>query len=266
VQSFPYHDLYKRLFVVEDGCWAIDVRHALMLYNFVRRCQFGSVLEVGCHHGMSTTALVQAVSDNAIQTLWLCDLHFKDAIYHLTEPWTKKGRIKLLEMEATRALRQIETLDFVFLDGDHTAPATLTEVELIARLGVDHLALHDTMTYSRPGSASQPWFDGPALVARRLEASPTWHCVQDAGVRIGEQTDRGFMVASRDHIAGKIASEVFNFWGKVPREVLFPIDQYDTNSVPLQAMPPAGACGCSQHSARRTRRRATGADGPGAAP
>lgn len=169
--------------------WWMDRRHTEFLYALLLTGRFRRVLEIGCHHGSSTAALVQAVNDGAPVELHLCDPDdspvLRQVVARCTQPIVRHLCCSL------RVLPQ-RSWDLVIVDGDHTLPHVSKELALLLLHEVPAIVAHDVEYRGHDGCA------GACYLGDALRCHPAYHCVVDAERRAGEYTHRGLLLACRD--------------------------------------------------------------------
>ena len=164
------------------------------IYYLVRALALSSILEIGTHIGASTLALSQAakrlrsVSTSkqvTVTTVDICDVN--DPV---NRPWLEMGARyapkEIMDRTACSAfvtfhtsnsldfLRREsgrDTFDFVFLDGDHSAPAVYQEIPaVLARLKhPGFILLHDYFPKLKPLWSDGACRFGVRLAVQRLE-------------------------------------------------------------------------------------------------
>jgi hypothetical protein len=138
--------------------------HCPTLYLLAAQSQH--VTEMGCRHGISTTALLRAQP----QTLVCYDL---ERLPEFDQVLLVTGRTELRYHEANTLEVEIEPTDLLFIDTFHVYEQLRRELELHAGRVRRFIALHDTTTFGEEGE-----WDGhrglwPA-VTEFLAAHPEW--------------------------------------------------------------------------------------------
>lgn len=163
------------------------------LHYLVHHLRPRSVLEVGTHIGASTVHLAAAMrslkSSSPAESFRLTTVDVRDVNDPITGPWRQFG----CNMSPEEKIRQLgcreivtfvtarsvdflgacrEKYDFIFLDGDHSAPTVYRELSAASGLinpgGL--ILLHDFFPQHRPlwhNGVMQP---GPSLATARLQA------------------------------------------------------------------------------------------------
>lgn len=189
-----------------DG-WGMDYTHVMILFNLLCAYPYKRVLEIGSHMGFSTTAFIEAINVGCTFEVHLCDNNFKPSIYTICEGYRQ---IYLHKMRSVEYLTFADKFDFALLDGSHIAEDVEDEFEYLSMNNVSTLLLHDTCTQNLPQNQSTPWYDGPLLLKNKLVASPNWLCVEDAYYRVGEQTERGLLLATKNAYIYNQAVKIFD--------------------------------------------------------
>jgi hypothetical protein len=197
--------------------WAIDVRHAKLLHNLLMLAPCKTYAEIGSCAGVSTTAVVEALRKGKRVKVHLCDCTFTQPLLSLVGPWLKGGAIRLHETKSTTFLKSQTSLDFAFLDGDHSLTTLKSELAHLQRLNVRHIAAHDTSALERALAHGMPekQFSGPAFLREHLQCLPGWYCLEERRRRKWEATVRGFFFATRDLAFYRVAQGVFRYWSDV---------------------------------------------------
>jgi methyltransferase family protein len=215
---------YRRAMI--QPAWAIDLRHTLMIHGLLTCGMFLHALEIGAHYGVSTCAFVDAAEQKSDLRIWICDETVQDTVHALVLESPAISRIELLECLSTTALtalikRRI-AIDIALLDGSHVCHDVAHETALLRCLGTSSLLLHDVSNVSLDKYGRQHLFDGPHKLLERYQSSPGWFTVLDNKARIGEQTDRGLALVTRDREVYKKAAEIFSSWAAVAKNDLLP--------------------------------------------
>jgi predicted O-methyltransferase YrrM len=163
------------------------------LYYLVHHLRPRSILEVGTHIGASTVHLAAALrslkSSSPAVSFRLTTVDVRDVNDPITGPWRQFGcsmspeetihQLGCREMVTFATAQSVdflaacrETYDFIFLDGDHSAPTVYRELSAASGLvnpgGL--IVLHDFFPQHRPlwhNGVMQP---GPSLATARLQA------------------------------------------------------------------------------------------------
>lgn len=200
----------KYSWIPNQDCWGMDIRHVLILHNILLLQNFQCVLEIGTHHGLSTTAFVEAQMHcgNKLD-IHLCDIQFEESARDLCMGIEK---ISFHEMKSSDYLQMAPKFDFALLDGSHIAEDVEDEFEYLCLNGIETLMLHDVNTQALPENKETPWYDGPMLLKHKLSASPDWFCVEDSLKRIGENTERGLFLATTQQDIYDEALKIFEYF------------------------------------------------------
>jgi len=179
-----------------------DTRHVQLQYQLAMSGLIRRVLEVGCYHGYSTSAYVQAMRDGAHLELACCDLVLTDQLRAVLE--LAPRAVQLYERPSIDVVNV--DYDLVVLDGDHTIRAVSRELGLCLFHEVPTIILHDY------AAASAPNCEGPLWAGVALQFHPEFHCAFDCRKRDGEFTDRGLLVASRNEDVCTLARTIIATW------------------------------------------------------
>lgn len=158
--------------------WSMDARHIDMIAAVVRLSGIKTAVEIGCLHGRSTTAFVEAVEQGApLQWLGLCDANPKPSLYDVAAQLTKTT-VEILTAPSSSITWQA---DLWVIDGDHDYASVKADYELAVKNGAKIIVLHDT---------SHHRFDGPGRVLDEvIDTAPG--VFDDDHKRPGEETERG---------------------------------------------------------------------------
>jgi hypothetical protein len=162
-ERFVLDELEKRYRHVCESPSDIN-EHCPTLYLLAAQCQH--VTEMGCRHGISTTALLRAQP----RTLVCYDLQ---RLPEFDDVLRVTGRTELRYHEANTLEVEIEPTDLLFIDTFHVYEQLRRELELHAGRVRRFIALHDTTTFGEQGE-----WDGhrglwPAVM-EFLAAHPEW--------------------------------------------------------------------------------------------
>jgi predicted O-methyltransferase YrrM len=166
----------------------ISIAEAEHLYDVVRKVRPATSAEIGFAHGISTTAILQALADNAHGFHHVIDpfqSRFGNAGLAMVEKAGLGGRMRFYEKFPEEVLPQMPLLDFVFIDASHLFDLTILDFALAdKRLAAGGLAgFHDTWmpairkvirfilsnrAYSVPRDLNMP--SGGPVTARKLRS------------------------------------------------------------------------------------------------
>lgn len=182
--------------------WWIDRRHVEFIYDISLKCGFRRVLEIGVHHGASTTALVQAINDGATFDLHTCDPE-ETKVFHQV---IAKCRLPVIH-HRTCSLNVIPILDWdmVVVDGDHSLWHVTQELGLLFAGRVPTILGHDV----RMANWMNDKYAGSSMMADVLKAHKGFRTWIDCENRDGEWTRRGFLAATSDD---KVAAVIGEAW------------------------------------------------------
>ncbi len=169
--------------------WWMDRRHTELLYALVMTGMFPRVLEIGCHHGSSSSALVQAVADDADVDLHLVEKYQSVKLERVIGAWTQK--VSLHYACSLRVLPQ-RRWDLVIVDGDHSVAQVSRELGLLLAQEVPTIVGHDVTAHDFASCA------GAIMLGDLLQRHPAYQCLLDCETRPDEWTHRGLLLATRD--------------------------------------------------------------------
>lgn len=198
-------------FDIPDGTGGVNPGDRRAIFGLVRYFQPRTVLEVGTHIGASTVHIAAAMSDRDGSLISVDAVDVNDPI---ARPWLRHGTtispadmIRRLAFDRFTQFATISSLDylrdgergldFVFLDGDHTAQTVYREIPAALRLlntdGV--ILLHDYFPGAKPLWSDGAVTPGPFLATERLRAEGAGFEVLPLG-RLPWPTKRGSNVTS----------------------------------------------------------------------
>lgn len=170
----------------EDGV-AMDDRHIQIIHAIGKTIKPNSILEIGCHHGRSTTALVELLIGGYSNELHLCDLSFTPELLRLIQaPHVSSNTILYQRDSSNLPGALFSTIDMVIIDGDHGEQAIDDCAKACSR-GVGCIILHDSHSIS-------PYAKG-SVTARKMLIQDERYVFEDNKTREGERTDRGLTIA-----------------------------------------------------------------------
>ena len=168
--------------------WGIDRIHAHWMLAVLRAIEPYSVIEIGCHKGVSTTALAQAHAEGCVGVVHLIDPVIQPTVRRLA----REG-VVLHECRSVDALPRITATDLAcVIDGDHTLQCVRDELPLVLAKSPSVIFAHD-VTAEAAGFGQ---CDGSRWLWEELQRLG-WHCVVDCRRREQARTHRGFLVATR---------------------------------------------------------------------
>lgn len=179
--------------------WNMDARHVAILNRVAATGLFSNVLEIGCHLGASTSALVQSQIDGAKFYLTCCDINITDSLRSVV---ARSPRVRLEQQDSFQVIDQ--SFDLIVLDGDHTLLTVSRELGLLLYHQTPTIFLHDT------NSHHVPTCDGPPVARAMLECHPDFQLLTDCKLRPGEFTDRGITLATRCREVYAAAKVIFD--------------------------------------------------------
>jgi len=163
--------------------WWMDKRHVEFIYDIIMASKFRTLLEIGCHTGCSTSAIIQALKDGCKTEVHLCDPDDNEILKKMI------GETKITRHmnDSLRVIPQREW-DLVIVDGDHSLKQVSRELGLLLYYEVPTIIAHD-VTY--------PSCDGAVYLSEALRVHPDYKCAIDSMKRENEYTHRGLLYASR---------------------------------------------------------------------
>ncbi len=182
-----------------DPVAATDLRHVRWIRETLRTGRFRRALEVGCLHGYTSSAFLDAAAAGEVEAVHLCD---PVVTPELTRTVAHYGVAAAIHRETSAALfARGVPYDLVFLDGDHTEPTVRAEAAALIAGGVRAVFAHDTSAREYPGC------EGPQHL-QALFVAAGYRVVEDHVARPGERTERGMLFAAKadaDFAAGMAA-------------------------------------------------------------
>jgi predicted O-methyltransferase YrrM len=177
---------------ITDKAGGVNPGDRWAIYHLIRALRPATVLEVGTHIGASTVytaaALMANQAEDPARDYRLTTVDVKNVNEPDARPWIKLGSTyspkELVDrIGATHYVRFVtapslsylgstgERFDFVFLDGDHGAPAVYQEIAAALRALNDGglILLHDYFPGNRPLWPDGAVIPGPWIGAKRLQ-------------------------------------------------------------------------------------------------
>lgn len=199
---------------------SMDLIHAKMIGEFIRRIRCFDVVEVGCCHGVSTGAILDALAEintaSQVPYLVLIDPVIQPAVRSMVlEADAKFGdeEIMLVVVEAKsldatpigvpRVATHCDRHCVLVLDGDHSEETVLGEIDAVQSRGVQPRAviLHDVGLGGLPG---------PRAGVAALRGLYGYTFAMDDAYREGMRTERGLAILCRDASDAAVAEEVLS--------------------------------------------------------
>lgn len=199
---------------------SMDVIHARMIGEFIRRIRCFDVVEVGCCHGVSTGAILDALTEintaGQVPYLVLIDPVIQPAV----QAMVREADAKFGDEEIMVVVKRSKSLDtapvgipwiamhcdrhcVLVLDGDHSEETVLGEIDAVLSRGIQPRAviLHDVGLGGLPGPRA-------GVAALRSEYAYTF--AMDDAFREGMRTERGLAILCRDAGDAAVAAEVLS--------------------------------------------------------
>lgn len=174
------------------GCiMHMDRVHVHWMLAAFRALKPTRVIEIGCYKGVSTTAIIQAYDEGAVQEVHLVDINIQPTVRNMARP-----NVHFHEMASTQALPQIacHTGDtIVIIDGDHTWNCVRHELPLALAKNPVAIIAHDVTAEAAGYGAC----DGAHRLWQELQRQQ-WRCFVDCKRRDNAETHRGLLMACRD--------------------------------------------------------------------
>lgn len=196
-QKYPLHktpdvsfEIPKRLWENPRHEWYMDDRHVRWIFHTLASGRFKRVLEIGCYHGWSTSALLFALQQGLIQELHLCDLEITEELRRVILFYGVDDRVTIHAEPSVQLLSRDPRWDVVVVDGDHRQNAVATESRILLSQRTPLIFAHDTAAHPRYSNC-----EGPQILKRLCQTSE-YRCIEDATERSYEQTDRGMFAAA----------------------------------------------------------------------
>jgi len=181
----------------------MDYRHVQAIHWLLLTYKPASVLEIGCFHGYSTTAVLDASRQFPLD-VHLCDIVITPELRQLIADYDAAPMIH--QCPSVAAIPRA-SCQWAIVDGDHALPTVSREVELLADTAT--VIAHDTNVATALGWVG---FDGAEHLKRHYQADGRYRCYEDCQVRPGEWTERGFFVATREDLDLVTLANVINCW------------------------------------------------------
>lgn len=106
----------------------VSVKNRIDLAKYFKKKRFKKGAEIGVHEGRYSEILCQKIPGLKL----LCvDIWPKDSIYQTAKKRLAKYKIKLVRKNSMEAVKSVpnESLDFVFIDGDHKYESVKSDIE-----------------------------------------------------------------------------------------------------------------------------------------
>lgn len=186
----------------------MDQRHVYLLYDLLCLGQFASALEIGSYNGASSTAFVESLKRTQGH-ITLCDINPTESLLKVSGQ-APQSRLTLTPQPSTQVLGWPEEFDCVFVDGFHRMEDVGPELELLLKRKPRCVMAHDTSA-TRSGLKE---CEGAQHLKSVLFDHCGYQCIEDAEVRDGERTHRGFLFATTDAELFQGAQGLFEKWGR----------------------------------------------------
>lgn len=172
------------------GTMSMDRVHCHWLLEVLRALEPRTVIEIGCFAGVSTTAIVKAYDEGAVDQVHLVDIAIQPTVRALARPG-----VVYHEMPSVDALPGIKPAGdlLVLVDGDHSLACVSQELPLILEKRPAVIVAHDVTAEA----AGYGECDGARWLWEELQRLGWW-CHVDCRRRPGAATHRGLLVAVAD--------------------------------------------------------------------
>jgi hypothetical protein len=176
---------WRKYGVDDKHLWSMDARHAEFVKAVIQTLKPSDVVEVGCHLGVSTLAILEAGAPR----VHLIDARITPSVRRMAADY----EAVVYEEFSRIALPKIPPSDnlFVLLDGDHSMKAVVEEKRIVDQMRPRVLISHDVTSQLSIGGC-----EGCCWLWHTLQADG-WLCFVDALPRAGERTHRDMLVAVR---------------------------------------------------------------------
>jgi hypothetical protein len=198
-------DKWRADWSLVDLSWSPDYIHLLWLFNVLMAGGFNRTLEIGVYEGRSMILFLEALSRGRIGEAHFCDVLFRPEPKRMSDAAGKSA--VLHECKSVDLLRQDDSFDFVWLDGDHSPATVLIESAMLLAAKTRCVMAHDTATVhvgELPAEA-----DGPQYIKRAFMGADGYYCLEDAIARSGRVTHRGMFFATNDPDLYTIAQKLY---------------------------------------------------------
>jgi hypothetical protein len=173
---------------------SMDRLHCEWMLSVLRVLKPRCVIEIGCHMGVSTTAIVQAYDEGCVDELHLIDVNLRPSVRAFA-----RDRVTFHERLSVQALPEIHPSGdlVVVIDGDHSLACVQQELPLVVEKQPLAIIAHDVTAEA----AGYEQCDGARWLWETLQALG-WYCYVDCRRRPNAKTHRGLLVACRSALAG----------------------------------------------------------------
>lgn len=199
---------------------SMDVIHAQMIGEFIRRIRCFDVVEVGCCHGVSTGAILDALAEintsGQVPYLVLIDPVIQPAVRSMVREadaqfGDEEMMVVVVEAKSLnptpigipRVATHCDRHCVLILDGDHSEETVLGEIDAVMSRGIQPRAviLHDVGWGGLPG---------PRAGVGVLRGIYGYTFAMDDAFRDGMRTERGLAIMCRDVGDAAVAEEVLS--------------------------------------------------------
>ena len=183
------------------GDMSMDRLHCEWMLSVLRVLEPRCVIEIGCHMGVSTTAIVQAYDEGCVDELHLIDVNLRPGVLKFA-----RSCVTFYERPSVHALPEIRPGGdlVVVVDGDHSLSCVQQELPLVLEKMPLAIIAHDVTAEA----AGYQQCDGARWLWEELQGSG-WYCYVDCRRRPNAKTHRGLLVACRDILGGVAVREAW---------------------------------------------------------
>ena len=183
------------------GDWSMDLVHCEWMLAVLRVLEPRCVIEIGCHMGVSTTAILHAYDQGCVDELHLIDVNIRPSVRRMARPG-----VVFHELRSVEALPEIRPGGglAVVIDGDHSLACVQQELPLVLDKGPMVIIAHDVTSEA----AGYQQCDGARWLWEELQ-SRGWSCYVDSRRRPNAKTHRGLLIASRSVVDGVAVREAW---------------------------------------------------------
>lgn len=125
-------------------------RHAWLMYGLCKWLNVRSAVEVGAYHGFCSLHIAQAIKENGGGRLTVIDefsLNNDAAVIH--NNFAQAGLADILQIVSgdSREVAWPKSVDFAFIDGDHSFEGCLFDCNTAIEHGARVVCIHDTVSW-----------------------------------------------------------------------------------------------------------------------
>ena len=203
---YLFEGAYANCYADRQNC--MDERHVYLLHDLLLAGNFKKALEIGCYHGASTTAFLEACHANPELSVYLCDFVIGCEILDVINHRYDEKRVHVIQALSIEAMKVHRGFDFVLVDSSHDMVTVAGEMQYLFHDKPRCIVAHDS-------SATDHGYElceGAKVLKYALKIHPEYRCIEDNAVREGEATHRGLFLATNDMKFYGRAVELFQKW------------------------------------------------------